>query len=85
MCEALVTFQQLAQVIAIEDDLAEVLPAAIFFNIFSILGTSYNSYYDILQLRDMYMQRYRHEEFALELAKKTAERTISNIRYARDG
>ena len=51
---------QYRQVIAVEDQLVQVLPAAIFFTVFSILGTSYNSYHDIMQIRDMYQQKYHH-------------------------
>ena len=50
--------------IAEEPDLVQVLPAAIFFTVLSAIGTSYNTYYDTLQLRDIYQQKYNHVRFA---------------------
>lgn len=47
-------------VIAEEADLVQVLPAAIFFTVLSAVGSAYNAYYDIQQLRDIYQQKYHH-------------------------
>ena len=71
---------RILQVIARVPELRQVLPAAIIFMVLSILGTSYNSYYDILQLRDIYMQEYRHDDFARELANRLATRTVVKLK-----
>jgi hypothetical protein len=63
----------------------QVLPAAIYFVVLSVLGTSYNSYFDIMQLRDIYMQWYQHDTFGRELAKKIAGKTMTNLRRAGRG
>ena len=68
------------QIISREPVLRQVLPAAIIFTVLSILGTTYNSYYDILQLRDIYMQEYRHDDFARELANRLAKRTVVKLK-----
>jgi hypothetical protein len=47
-------------VIAEEPELVQILPAAIFFTVLSIVGSMYNAYYDVQQLRDIYQQKYHH-------------------------
>ena len=60
-------------VIRPDNELIQVYPASVFFMVLSWMGTSYNSYNDILQIWHIYMQTYKHDDFAAFLARKMAK------------
>ena len=60
-------------VIRPDNELIQVYPASVFFMVLSWIGTSYNSYNDIIQIMHIYMQTYKHDDFAAVLARKMAK------------
>jgi len=67
-------------IIAPDNRLIQVLPAALFFMGLAWLGTMYNAYFDAIQLYDIFVQNRDPERFAQMISKRLALRTVTNIR-----